>query len=102
MLAAFHSKDGLADFKRDREAALLSSFASLPGVDLSRAERVTDVIGTTDYPSITRRRMVRPGVALVGDAAMVGDPLWGTGCGWAFQSAEWLCDAIAAPLVSAS
>ena len=101
MLAAFHSKDGLADFKRDREAALLSSFASLPGVDLSRAERVTDVIGTTDYPSITRRRMVRPGVALVGDAAMVGDPLWGTGCGWAFQTAEWLCDAIAGPLVSA-
>lgn len=102
MLAAFHLKDGLADFKRDREAALVSSFASLPDVDLSRAERVTDVIGTTDYPSITRRRIVRPGVALAGDAAMVGDPLWGTGCGWAFQTAEWLCEAIAAPLRSGS
>ena len=101
MLAAFHSKDGLDDFKRDREAALLRSFASLPDApDLSRAERATDVIGTTDYPSITRRRIVRPGVALVGDAAMVGDPLWGTGCGWAFQSAEWLCDATTEPLVS--
>lgn len=101
MLAAFHLKDGLADFKRDREAALLRSFASLPDApDFSRAERVTDVIGTTDYPSITRRHMVRPGVALAGDAAMVGDPLWGTGCGWAFQSAEWLCDAVAGPLNS--
>jgi flavin-dependent dehydrogenase len=99
MLAAFHVKDGLADFKRDREAALLRSFASLPDApDLSRAERVTDVIGTTDYPSITRRRMVRPGLALVGDAAMVGDPLWGIGCGWAFQTAEWLADAVASPL----
>ena len=87
MLAAFHSKDRLAEFKNEREAALLRSFASLPGApDLSAAERVTDVIGTTDYPSITRRRIVRPGVALVGDAAMVGDPLWGTGCGWAFAN----------------
>jgi flavin-dependent dehydrogenase len=95
MLAVFHLKSGLADFKRDREGALLRSFASLTdGPDLSRAKRVTDVIGTTDYPSITRRRIVRPGVALVGDAAMVGDPIWGTGCGWAFQGAEWLVDAI--------
>ena len=101
MLAAFYLKDRLADFKRDREGALLGSFASLTDApDLSRAERVTNVIGTTDYPSITRRHMVRPGVALVGDAAMVGDPLNGTGCGWAFQSAEWLADAVVDPLTS--
>jgi 2-polyprenyl-6-methoxyphenol hydroxylase-like FAD-dependent oxidoreductase len=101
MLAAFHLKDRLADFKRDREDALLSSFASLADApDLSRAERVTDFIGTADYPSMTRRHMVRPGVALVGDAAMVGDPLQGVGCGWAFQSAEWLADAVAGPLTS--
>lgn len=101
MLAAFHLKDGLAGFKRDREAALLRSFASLTDApDLSGAQRVTDVIGTTDYPSITRKRIVRPGVALVGDAAMVGDPLWGTGCGWAFQSAEWLAEAVVAALQS--
>jgi 2-polyprenyl-6-methoxyphenol hydroxylase-like FAD-dependent oxidoreductase len=101
MLAAFHLKDQLPDFKRDREAALLRSFALLADApDLSRAERVTDFIGTADYPSITRRHMVRPGVALVGDAAMVGDPLQGVGCGWAFQSAEWLADAVADPLSS--
>lgn len=101
MLAAFCMKDRLEDFKGDREAALLDSFASLPDApDLSRAVRVTNVIGTTDYPSITRRRVVRPGVALVGDAAMVGDPLQGIGCGWAFQSAEWLADAVVDPLRS--
>ena len=78
----------------DREAALLRMFAQLPdGPDMSNAERVSDVIGTPDYPSITRKRIVGPGVALIGDAAMVGDPLWGTGCGWAFQSADWLADA---------
>jgi menaquinone-9 beta-reductase len=98
MLAVFAAKDRLAEFKEDREAALLRSFAALPDApDISGAERVTDVIGTTDYPSITRRRIVRPGVALVGDAAMVGDPLWGTGCGWAFQTAEWLSDEVAGP-----
>ncbi len=101
MLAAFYLKDRLADFKRDREAALLRSFASLvDGPDLSRAERVTDFIGTTDYPSVTRRHIVRPGVALLGDAAMVGDPVNGTGCGWAFQSAEWLADAVVGALRS--
>ena len=36
---------------------------------------------------------VAPGLALVGDAALATDPLFGVGCGWAFQSAEWLADA---------
>ena len=101
MLAAFLNKDRLAEFGGDREAALLGSFAELPcGPDLSAAERASDVIGTTDYPSVTRRHIVAPGVALIGDAAMVGDPLWGTGCGWAFQSAELLADAVSAALRS--
>ena len=39
-------------------------------------------------------------MTLIGDAAMVGDPLWGTGCGWAFQSAEWLADAVSDALRS--
>jgi menaquinone-9 beta-reductase len=103
MLAVFFSKDRLAQFGADREGALLASFADLPdGPDLSAAERVSPVIGTTDYPSITRRRIVTPGVALIGDAAMVGDPVWGTGCGWVFQSAEWLADALSDALHSTS
>ena len=43
------------------------------------------------------RRPVAPGLALVGDAALATDPLFGVGCGWAFQSAEWLADASAPP-----
>lgn len=96
ILASFLDKARLPEFREDREAALLGMFKDLPdGPDLSHAERVTDVIGTTDYPLITRKHIAAPGVALVGDAAMVGDPLWGVGCGWAFQSAEWLSDAVA-------
>lgn len=101
VLVAMPNKDRLEEFRADREGALLRTFAELPdGPDLSRAQRISDVIGTTDYPSITRRRIVAPGVALIGDAAMVGDPLWGTGCGWAMQTAEWLSDAVAQPLKS--
>jgi menaquinone-9 beta-reductase len=38
------------------------------------------------------RLATHPGVAFVGDAALATDPLFGVGCGWAFQSAEWLVD----------
>jgi 2-polyprenyl-6-methoxyphenol hydroxylase-like FAD-dependent oxidoreductase len=40
-----------------------------------------------------------PGVALVGDAALAIDPLWGVGCGWAFQSSEWLADSVGPALL---
>ena len=33
---------------------------------------------------------LQTGLALIGDAALSIDPLWGIGCGWALQSAEWL------------
>jgi menaquinone-9 beta-reductase len=44
------------------------------------------------------RRPVAPGLALIGDAALAIDPLWGVGCGFAFQTAEWLADAVAPAL----
>jgi flavin-dependent dehydrogenase len=45
-------------------------------------------------PNIVRQT-TGPGIALVGDAALAADPLFGVGCGWAFQSAEWLVEATA-------
>jgi 2-polyprenyl-6-methoxyphenol hydroxylase-like FAD-dependent oxidoreductase len=41
---------------------------------------------------------VAPGRALVGDAAMAVDPLFGVGCGWAVQSGEWLAGSVAPAL----
>jgi menaquinone-9 beta-reductase len=38
------------------------------------------------------RPAAHSGVAFVGDAALATDPIFGVGCGWAFQSAEWLVD----------
>ena len=49
-------------------------------------------------PNVSRPA-ARPGLAFVGDAALASDPLWGVGCGWAFQSADWLVEETAAALV---
>jgi flavin-dependent dehydrogenase len=94
MLAAFPSKARLEEFHADRAAALERFVAALPdGPDLSGAERVSKVIGMTDYPCVKRDPLPRPGLALVGDAAITGDPKHAVGCGWAFRAAEWLVDA---------
>lgn len=96
LLATMPAKARLDEFRsNDTEKALLTMYDGLPDApDLSGAERVSDVIGTTDYPSIIRPKITASGVALVGDAAMIFDPLWGLGCGFAFQTAEWLAQEV--------
>ena len=66
--------------------------------DLSRATRESKLLGKLDLPNVSRPA-ARPGLAFVGDAALASDPLWGVGCGWAFQSAEWLVEETADALV---
>jgi flavin-dependent dehydrogenase len=61
------------------------------GPELAGAERVSKLIGKLEMPN-KMRPAARPGVAFVGDAALATDPLFGVGCGWAFQSAEWLVE----------
>jgi flavin-dependent dehydrogenase len=98
VLAVMPAKEKLPRFRDDLETSMLRVLERLPdGPDLSRAHRRSDIVGIVDYPSITRR-VAGPGVALVGDAAMVSDYLWGVGCGFAFNSAEWLVDAVAPAL----
>ncbi|MDQ6702606.1 MAG: hypothetical protein M3Z96_05645 [Pseudomonadota bacterium] len=62
-----------------------------PGVDglpkaprLRKAERVTPFMGMIEIPRKIRK-VLRPGLALIGDAGLVVDP---------FQSAEWLAEAV--------
>lgn len=101
LLGAFPAKSRLGDFAGDRVAALERFMADLPdGPDLTGAERVSTAIGTSDYPMVRRHPAPRPGLALVGDAAMASDPTPAVGCGWAFRSAEWLADAVV-PVLSA-
>ncbi len=93
--AAMPTKDRLPEFKLDPEAALVSFLADLPDAPPIRsARRVSPVLGKVDMPNRVRVP-VAPGLALVGDAALTVDPLFGVGCGWALQSAEWLADCVA-------
>jgi 2-polyprenyl-6-methoxyphenol hydroxylase-like FAD-dependent oxidoreductase len=92
--AAMPTKDRLPEFRRDPETALVSFVGDVPEAPPIRASRlVSDVLGKIEMPNKVRVP-VAPGLALVGDAAMAVDPLFGVGCGWAFQSAEWLADSV--------
>ena len=98
LLVAPH-RDRLPEFKADLEGAYLRDLAALPDApDLSQATRESKLLGKLDLPNVSRPA-ARPGLAFVGDAALASDPLWGVGCGWAFQSAEWLVEETAAALV---
>lgn len=91
---AMPTKRRLAEFKQDPEGGLVSHVAGLPDAPpIREARRVSPVIGKLEMPSRVRGP-VAPGLALIGDAALAADPLFGVGCGWAFQSAEWLADAV--------
>jgi menaquinone-9 beta-reductase len=99
--AAMPTKQWLPEFKRDPERTLVTFLADQPEPPpIREAQLVSPVIGKLDMEN-RLRRPVAPGLALIGDAALAIDPLWGVGCGWAFQSAEWLADAVAPALAGA-
>jgi 2-polyprenyl-6-methoxyphenol hydroxylase-like FAD-dependent oxidoreductase len=92
------TKARLAEFRRDPERALVTYFRDQPEPPpIEDSELVSPILGKLDMDN-RLRRPVAPGLALIGDAALAIDPLWGVGCGWAFQSAEWLADAVAPAL----
>ncbi|HET8955595.1 MAG TPA: NAD(P)/FAD-dependent oxidoreductase [Solirubrobacterales bacterium] len=92
--AAMPTKDRLPEFKQDPEGALIRFVADVPEAPPIRDSRVVEpVLGKIDMTNRVRKP-VAAGLALIGDAALATDPLFGVGCGWAFQSAEWLSDAV--------
>jgi 2-polyprenyl-6-methoxyphenol hydroxylase-like FAD-dependent oxidoreductase len=96
--AALPTKERLPEFRRDPESALVSFIAGLPEAPPIRSgRRVSPVIGKLDMTNRVRGP-IGPGIALAGDAALATDPLFGVGCGWALQSAEWLADSVAPAL----
>jgi flavin-dependent dehydrogenase len=97
VVAGMHKKH-LPEFRADPERAYRAAVRSVPDAPpIDDAERVSKLIGKLDVPNVIRPA-ARPGVAFVGDAALATDPTMGVGCGWAFQSAEWLVDHTAAAL----
>jgi flavin-dependent dehydrogenase len=91
-------KDRAPEFKEDPERALVEHVASVPEPPPIRESRLAaPVIGKVEMPNRVRGP-IAPGVALVGDAALASDPLFAIGCGFAFQSGEWLADSVSPAL----
>lgn len=100
LLTCMPAREKLPAFKRDLEGSFSLFFEGLPeGPDLAGADRVSKIMGATNLVNRSRPAVI-DGLALVGDAALWSDPLWGIGIGWAFQSAEWLADEAAPALMN--
>jgi len=98
LLAMMPARDKLDSWKSDIEGSFFRTFEGLPRAPAIReGKRVSPFLGMIEMPN-TARPASRPGLAFIGDAALAADPLWGVGCGWAFQSAEWLVDCVAESL----
>ncbi len=94
-------KEHLPEFRADPEAALRAMVSSAPEAPPILASRlVSEVTGKVDMTTVTHTPTA-PGLALAGDAAGALDPLWGIGCGFAFQSAEGRADSVAPALLGA-
>lgn len=96
--AAMPTKELLPQFREDPETALVSFVGGVPEAPpIQASQRVGAVLGKIEMPNKVRVPTA-PGLALAGDAALAVDPLFGVGCGWAVQSAEWLTDSVAPAL----
>jgi flavin-dependent dehydrogenase len=94
LVTAMPARAKAREWKTDPEAAMSRLFEGLPRApSFAQALRVSPFIGVIEYPNL-HRGVSKPGLALIGDAALSIDPLWGVGCGWALQSAEWLAGAV--------
>ena len=96
--AAMPTKGRLAAFRADPAKALVEFVAGVPDAPPIAASRMVSAPqGKLDMTNVAHKPTA-PGLALVGDAALAIDPLWGVGCGWALQSAEWLADSVSGAL----
>lgn len=99
VVAVMPTKERLPAFRANTEEAFVAMIESLPhGPVLRGAKRVSELLGMIEMPNHVRPPAAR-GMAFIGDAAITSDPMFGIGCGWALQSAEWLADAVGPALV---
>lgn len=98
MYVCMPTHDRLPEFKRDLPRALESFVSEIPDAPpILASRRVGPVQGRIDMTNVVRSPTA-PGLSLIGDAALALDPLWGIGCGFALQTAEWLTDGVAPAL----
>jgi 2-polyprenyl-6-methoxyphenol hydroxylase-like FAD-dependent oxidoreductase len=97
--AAMPVKEHADAFRSDPAGALVAMLDGVPDAPPIAASRmIQPAQGKLDMTNVAHAPTA-PGLALAGDAALAIDPLWGVGCGWALQSAEWLADSVAPALV---
>jgi flavin-dependent dehydrogenase len=97
--AVMPTMERLPEFRSDPAKALAEFVGGVPDAPPILASRlVGQLTGKIDMTNVIHTPTA-PGLALVGDAAGALDPLWGIGCGFAFQSAEWLSDSVAPALL---
>ena len=100
VVAVMPTKDKLPAFRANVEEAFVALVEALPHAPRLRdAKRVSDILGMIEMPNHLRPSTAR-GMAFIGDAALTSDPMFGIGCGWALQSAEWLAEAVGPALKS--
>jgi 2-polyprenyl-6-methoxyphenol hydroxylase-like FAD-dependent oxidoreductase len=84
--------EGFGAFREDKEGFMRRFVAKLPAApELASATRVGEFVGVRNTPN-HYRWPVQGNLALIGDAALASDYIWGVGCGWAMQSASFLVD----------
>lgn len=94
MVCVVPAKRRLDEFRGDPEPAVRAHFRSLADApSLDGAHPIAKWFGKLEMPSTIRPAAAR-GMAFVGDAAQASDPIFGVGCGWAFQSADWLAEEV--------
>jgi flavin-dependent dehydrogenase len=75
LVAAFIARAKAPEWKMDPEVAMMRLFEGLPRApSLAQALRVTPFMGIIEYPNL-HRAVSKPGLALIGDAALSIDPL---------------------------
>jgi 2-polyprenyl-6-methoxyphenol hydroxylase-like FAD-dependent oxidoreductase len=77
-------------------AWLLEHLSRLPGAPALDGEPVGKVVVARNYATCRRHPTPRPGLALVGDAALTADPTPAVGITWALRSADMLATAVVA------
>ena len=98
-VAMAHQGPRCPEFKADPERALVEHVAGVPEpppIRESRAGRRRSSARSRCRTASAARS--HPGLALIGDAALATDPIFGVGCGFAFQSGEWLADSVSPAL----
>ncbi len=101
LIALMPTMEKLPVFKQDREKCYLDFIAKLPSApDLTGAERISDILLNVKNSNLLRGK-TPDGLALIGDAVMVSDPLHGLGIAWAILSAQWLVDSTKHALLEA-